>query len=223
MRKITFHKLRKSERLADTSSRTHWTSERSPRRALTTVRPVKTTSRRASLPNVADRSGRDFISTARSSQGAGKGIHTARLRKEGRDMRWSRRSCQCWRAFVNGLVAETPGTTGLVEVEMAWLSEFRKQPTAATDVGRLSVRPEGEISPHSCTSQDAHSRPLLSQKMRRVSTSWYTSSAKSFSIARRSSRKALHRRRTTSGNFRVNWSSAAGESRASTFYGRAVD
>ena len=40
-------------------------------------------------------------------------------------------------AFVNGLVAETPWTTGLAEVEMVWLNEFRKQLTSATEVGRF--------------------------------------------------------------------------------------
>ena len=40
-------------------------------------------------------------------------------------------------AFVKALVAESPGTTGPAEVEMAWLSEFCRQVTAATVVGRF--------------------------------------------------------------------------------------
>ena len=30
-------------------------------------------------------------------------------------------------AFVNGLVTENPGVTGLAEVEVEWLNEFHKQ------------------------------------------------------------------------------------------------
>ena len=40
-------------------------------------------------------------------------------------------------AFVNGLTTETLGSTGLEEVEMAWLHEFRKKLTSALDVGRF--------------------------------------------------------------------------------------
>ena len=40
-------------------------------------------------------------------------------------------------AFASGLVTETPGTTGLAEVEVAWLNEFCKQLTSATAVGRF--------------------------------------------------------------------------------------
>ena len=38
-------------------------------------------------------------------------------------------------AFVNGLVTENPGGTGLAEVEVEWLNQFRKQLTSASDVG----------------------------------------------------------------------------------------
>ena len=40
-------------------------------------------------------------------------------------------------AFVNGLVAENPGGTGLAEVEVEWLNQFRKQLISASDVGRF--------------------------------------------------------------------------------------
>ena len=40
-------------------------------------------------------------------------------------------------AFVNGLTTETLGSTGLEEVEMAWLHEFRKKLASALDVGRF--------------------------------------------------------------------------------------
>ena len=40
-------------------------------------------------------------------------------------------------ASVNGLVTETLGSTGLEEVEMAWLHEFRKKLVSALDVGRF--------------------------------------------------------------------------------------
>ena len=40
-------------------------------------------------------------------------------------------------AFVNGLTTETLGSTGLEEVEMAWLHEFRKKVASALDVGRF--------------------------------------------------------------------------------------
>ena len=54
----------------------------------------------------------------------------------------------------------------------------------------------------------AHQIPL-SKKMHRASPNWHTSYAKFFCAARASSRKAQHRRRTTSEKFRVNSSSAA--------------
>ena len=40
-------------------------------------------------------------------------------------------------AFVNGLVTENPGGTGLAEVEVEWLNQFRKQFISASDVGRF--------------------------------------------------------------------------------------
>ena len=56
-------------------------------------------------------------------------------------------------AFVNGLVTETPGTRGLAEVEVAWLNEFRKQLTSATEVGRFlemwKICETGRINAHS--------------------------------------------------------------------------
>ena len=40
-------------------------------------------------------------------------------------------------AFVNGLVTENPGVTGLAEIEVEWLNHFRKQLISASDVGRF--------------------------------------------------------------------------------------
>ena len=40
-------------------------------------------------------------------------------------------------AFVNGLVTENPGGTGLAEVEVEWPNQFRKQLISAPDVGRF--------------------------------------------------------------------------------------
>ena len=38
-------------------------------------------------------------------------------------------------AFVNGLVTENPGGTGLAEVEVEWLNQFREQLVSASSVG----------------------------------------------------------------------------------------
>ena len=40
-------------------------------------------------------------------------------------------------AFVNGQVTENPGVTGLAEIEVEWLNQFRKQLISALDVGRF--------------------------------------------------------------------------------------
>ena len=40
-------------------------------------------------------------------------------------------------AFVNGLVTENPGVTGLEEIQVEWLNQFRKQLISASDVGRF--------------------------------------------------------------------------------------
>ena len=40
-------------------------------------------------------------------------------------------------AFVNGPVTENRGVTGLAEIEVEWLNQFRKQPISASDVGRF--------------------------------------------------------------------------------------
>ena len=40
-------------------------------------------------------------------------------------------------AFVDGLAAENPGFTGLAEVDVKWLNQFRKQLISASDVGRF--------------------------------------------------------------------------------------
>ena len=67
-------------------------------------------------------------------------------------------------AFVNGLTTETLGPTGLEEVEMAWLHEFRKKLASALNVGRfLDVEhsrdaPERGTSTHSGTIQDVRTR-----------------------------------------------------------------
>ena len=102
-------------------------------------------------------------------------------------------------AFVDGLTTETLGATGLEEVEMAWLHEFRKKLISALDVGRFlemwnirETHPKGGpvrtlvryrmCAPDPALPEDAHS--------------------------------ITNRRRTTSEIFRVNSSSAAREQRA---------
>ena len=40
-------------------------------------------------------------------------------------------------AFVNGLVTENLGVTGLAEIEVEWLNQFRKQLISASKVGRF--------------------------------------------------------------------------------------
>ena len=41
-------------------------------------------------------------------------------------------------AFASGLVTENPGVTGLAEIEVEWLNQFRKQLISASDVGPVS-------------------------------------------------------------------------------------
>ena len=81
-----------------------------------------------SLPNVAGGRGRKLIPTVRSSQGAGKGMQRHQMGQP---------FMSVFAAFVNGQATETAGTTGLAEVEVARLNEFRKQLTSATEMGRF--------------------------------------------------------------------------------------
>ena len=117
-------------------------------------------------------------------------------------------------AFVNGLTAEALGSTGLEEVEMAWLHELRKKLTSALDVGRFIERWNiRETHP-----KGGPVRTLIRHRMC-ASPNWHTFYAKFFNTARAPSRKAQHRRRTTSEKFRVNSSSAARKWRANTLRG----
>ena len=201
--------------LADTSARTSRASEGSSRRAPATVRSIKTPSRRLSLPNVAGGRVRGIIQPFAAARAQGKAYSEAVRGQRRHQMEQPFMSV--FAAFVNGLTTETPGSTGLAEVEMAWLHEFRKKLTSALDVGRFlevwnirETHPKGNQCALSYDTGCARQIPL-SQKMHRASTNWHTLYAKSFFIARESSRRAQHRRRTTSGNFRVNSSSAARE------------
>ena len=125
-------------------------------------------------------------------------------------------------AFVNGLTTETLGSTALEEVEMAWLHEFRKKLISALDVGRFLEmcnfeRPTRKGCQYALWYDTgcAH-QILLPKRMHRASPNWHTFYAKFFYTARAPSRKAQHRRRTTSEKFRVNSSSAARKWRANT-------
>ena len=128
--------------------------------------------------------------------------------------------------FVNGLVTENPGVTGLAEIEVEWLNQFRKQLISASDVGRC---------PEMWNIREIHSkggpvRTLVRYRMRTPDPALPqrcaedqqagTFSAKSSSIEKGSNRKAQHHRRTTSEKYRVNSSIAARERRASTPEGR---
>ena len=88
-------------------------------------------------------------------------------------------------AFVNGLTTETFGVTGLEEVEMAWLHEFRKKLISALDVGRVlemwnigETHPKGRpvrtlvryrmCAPDPALPQDAQSITKLAHILRKV-------------------------------------------------------
>ena len=86
---------------------------------------------------------RGLIPTVRSSQGAPDGTVFA--------------------AFVNGLVTENPRGTGLAEVEVEWLNQFRKQLISATgDVEHSRDPPERGTSANSGEIPDANARPCSS-------------------------------------------------------------
>ena len=118
-------------------------------------------------------------------------------------------------AFVNGLTTEALGSTGLEEVEMAWLYEFRKKLTSALDVGRFlemwnirETHPKGGpartlvryrmCAPDPALQEDAQSITKLAHILRKV-----------LLHRKGTEQEGQHRRRTTSEKFRVNSSSAA--------------
>ena len=120
-------------------------------------------------------------------------------------------------AFVNGLTTETLGSTGLEEVEMAWLHEFRKKLASALDSGSFSRDVEHSRDPPESGDQCAllhdtgcaHQILALQEDAQNIHQAGTNSTQSSFYTARASCRKAQHRRRTTSEKFRVNSSSAA--------------
>ena len=68
-------------------------------------------------------------------------------------------------AFVNGLVTENRGGTGLAEVEVEWLNQFRKQLISASvsgDVEHSRDPPERGTSTNSGEIPDANARPCSS-------------------------------------------------------------
>ena len=72
-------------------------------------------------------------------------------------------------AFVNGLVTENPGGTGLAEVEVEWLNQFRKQLISASDVGGFlemwnirETHPKRGARANSGEIRDANARPCSS-------------------------------------------------------------
>ena len=82
------------------------------------------------------------------------------------------------------LVTKTPGTTGLAEVEVAWLNEFRKQFTSASDVRLFlemwnirETHPKGPVrtlvryrmrTPDPALPEDAQSITKLAHMLRKV-------------------------------------------------------
>ena len=90
---------------------------------------------RLSLPDVVGGRGRSIVPTVRSSQSTGKGVQRG---GEGTEETPNGAALMSvFAAFVNGLTTESLGSTGLEEVETAWLHEFRKKLTSALDVGRF--------------------------------------------------------------------------------------
>ena len=121
--------------IAVTSARTHRAVERSSRRAPVTVRSIKTPPRKLSLPDVVGGRGRSIVPAVRSSQSTGKGVYNEAARGQ-KKHQMGQPFMSVFAAIVNGLTTEALGSTGLEEVEMAWLQEFRKKLTSALDVGR---------------------------------------------------------------------------------------
>ena len=87
-------------------------------------------------------------------------------------------------AFVNGLTTETLGSTGLEEVEMAWLHKFSKKLASALDVGGFlemwnirEILPKGDQYALWYGTGCAH-QILLSKRMHRASPNWHTFYAK---------------------------------------------
>ena len=119
-----------------TSARTHRAVERSSRRAPVTVRAIKTPTRKLSLPDVVGGRGRSIVPTVRSSQSTGKGVQRGGEGTE-ETPNGGQPFTSVFAAFVNGLTTEAPGSTGLEEVEMASLHEFREKLTSALDTGRF--------------------------------------------------------------------------------------
>ena len=124
-------------------------------------------------------------------------------------------------AFVNGLTTETLGATMLEEIEMAWLHEFRKETHLSTGRGSISRDvehsrdpPERGTSALSCTIQNVHTRPCSPRRCTEHHQTGTHPTQSSFYTARESSKRAQHRRRTTSAKSRVNSSGAAREQRA---------
>ena len=128
-------------------------------------------------------------------------------------------------ASVNGLMTETLGSTGLEEVEMAWLHEFRKKLVSALDVGRFlemwnirETHPKGGpvrtlvryrmCAPDPALQEDAQSITKLAHILRKV-----------LLHRKGTEQEGPARRRTTSRKFRVNSSSAARKWRANTLRG----
>ena len=157
--------------------------ERSSRRALVTVRSIKTPPRKLSLPDVVGGRGRSIVPTVRSSQSTGKAYNeAARGQKK---HQWGQPFMSVFAAFVNGLTTEALGSTGLEEVEMAWLHEFRKKLTSALDVGRFlemwnirETHPKGRLvrtlvryrmcAPDHALQEDAQSITKLAHILRKV-------------------------------------------------------
>ena len=169
-------------RLADTSSRTSRTCERSSRRASAAVCPIQTLTRRVSLPNIAGGGRRGLVPTVRSSQGAGKGIQRGSERAERAPDGTTLHVGVC-------NVRQWPSGIGCGPVSRCL--EHSRDPSE-----RRTSANSGEIS-------DANARPCSSGGCAEYQQAGTHSPQSPPSIERGSNRKARHHRRTTSERYRV--------------------
>ena len=145
-------------------SRTHRTSERSSRRdPVTSRRLLEGFLCRTWLVEGDVASFQPFV----AAKVQGKAYSEAARGQKGHQM--GQPFMSVFAAFVNGLVTENPGGTGLAEVEVDWPNQFRNQLISASDVGRFlemwNIRetdPKGGTRTNSGEIPDANARPCSS-------------------------------------------------------------
>ena len=107
---------------------------------------------------------RGLIPTVRSRRRRER--HTARrkgIQRGGERAEVGTRWDKVFAASVNGLVVENPGVTGLAEVEVEWLNQFRKQLISASHVEHSRDPPERGTSANSDEIADPNARPCSSR------------------------------------------------------------